>query len=263
MVGIPIAQALTGLFNAGSTGPTGNAQLQHWVFTSTLRQAHAYSSKSDAPSEQALIDLGFRASAASFDLAPGFSLNNSMTPNIVMAINPKSVSFEQPKRFTRQDTRDGSVFFHWTNKKGQNNDILIIKFTGNTGNIDLRGDLALPASDQTGAMSKLLVFLNLWQLTREPMLLGNNTTNVFSLTYSSQALPIPITFSGFFNQVLNFEESADKPNSRDYNFEFTVTSTEPDLDTYIQDITYASANAPADATDVSSLFGISVDSSKG
>jgi hypothetical protein len=263
MVGIPIAQALTGLFNAGSTGPTGNAQLQHWVFTSTLRQAYAYSSSSDTPSEAALLALGFRPDATSFDLAPGFSVSNSMTPNIVMAINPKSVTFDQPKRFTRQDTRDGSVFFHWTNKKGQNNDILVIKFAGNTGNIDLRGDLALPSSDQTGAMSKLQVFLNLWQLTREPMLLGNNTTNVFALTYSSQALPVPITFSGFFNQVMSFEESADKPNSRDYSFEFTVTNTEPDLDTYIEEVTFASANAPADATDVSSLFGVSVDSSKG
>jgi len=178
-------------------------------------------------------------------------------PIITMAVNPKSVRFTQPKRFVKKDVRNGSVFFHFTNSKGQNNDILTMTFQGNTGNIDLGGSVnvsernpsamqsgtAIDAQNRieqdTGALRKLMVWLNLYSLSREPMIFTHNGSiveNEFRITYVSQVIPQPIDFIGFFSKVIEFEENAAKPNSRDYNFEFTVTRTEPDLDDVVSHV---------------------------
>jgi hypothetical protein len=168
-----------------------------------------------------------------------------LQPEVIMGINPNTIRFRQPKRFTKKDTREGSVFFHFTNSRGQNNDILTMEFAGNTGNIDARGSqlteqekaqaaqngvaLDSPPNDN-GAIVKIAAWHNLYLLTREPMLLSDNTENVFSIIYLSQLFPQAIQFDGFYNQVLEWEDNARKPNSRDYRFEFTVTRTQPSLD---------------------------------
>jgi len=59
-------------------------------------------------------------------------------PGVSMLMNPQTVSFTQPKRITRKDTQAGSVFYHWTNRLGRNNDILEMNFSGVTGNINVR-----------------------------------------------------------------------------------------------------------------------------
>lgn len=160
--------------------------------------------------------------------------------NIDMLVNPSSVEWTQPKRMSKVDVRDGSRFFHFLNSAGQNNDFLTLKFSGSTGNIDIRG-----ASD-TGANQKWLVWHNLYQLTREEVFLGVGAENWFRISYSSNLfaastaglLSEPIQqFYGFFDSVLEFTESADKPNSRDYSFSFVVTSAEPDLDEAIDTFT--------------------------
>jgi len=160
MVDIPVVQALTGLLNntANTMGGVGELGPDRWIFTSTLRQSKG------------------RVGAVDF------SVSDSM-PFITMAVNPKSVQFSQPKRHVKVDTRDGSVFFHFTNRKGQNNDILTMSFSGYTGNIDLRGSLTDPLDKErdTGALNKLKVWHNLYQLTREPMVLTNNAVNEFSI----------------------------------------------------------------------------------
>ena len=179
-----------------------------------------------------------------------FGNDSSFMSSIAMALNPNSVKFVQPKRFNKKDTREGSVYFHFTNSRGQNQDILTLQFAGNTGNLDLRGSLGdqnqepsaaqqattnggTPGAD-TGALYKLLVWHNLYLMTREPMLLADGTDNVFSIVYSSALFPSEIIFSGFFSKVLEFEENASKPNSRNYSFEFTVQDSIPDLDQVLQ-----------------------------
>lgn len=249
---IPVAQALTGLLNLGSGTLSGNGETAQWQFTSRLRQKLKVARSGGADAV-----VGAAESRTISDIVSYYNLYYSM-PEIRMVINPKSVQFSQPKRWTKKDTRDGSVFFHFTNRKGQNNDILTMSFQGNTGNIDLRNDLTLPREQGTPGLSKLKTWHNLYQLTREPMLLPDNSLNAFTITYNSQLLPVPIKFTGFFNQVLEFTESADKPNSRDYSFEFTVTSTTPDLDDYIAEIAIIADAAPQSASDASSLFGDSI-----
>lgn len=149
-------------------------------------------------------------------------------PTIVMEVNPSSIEFDQPKRYTRQDTQRGTVFHHFTNDKGQNNDILTIRFSGNTGNIWRR---ARELSDRDKAITRLQIWHNLYQLTREPMVLSDGTANIFYIDYVSPLFPVPITFEGFFTSVLKFTENARKPNSRDYSMEFMVRATSPDMNT--------------------------------
>lgn len=167
--------------------------------------------------------------SATFDLA------KNAAEKIIMEVNPKSVRFTQPKRYSRKDTLGGTVWYHFTNTKGQNNDVLTIDFRGNTGNIDRRGSLDPEAAngdaiDGTGALKKLIVWHNLYLLTREPMYLGNGVRNDFTISYISPLMPFAIDLVGFFTKVLDFEESADKPFSREYSMQFIVQRTSPDLD---------------------------------
>lgn len=149
-------------------------------------------------------------------------------PSIVMEVNPNSIEFDQPKRYVRQDTMIGSVFHHFTNSKGQNNDILTIRFQGNTGNLRRNGRTE---EDRVRAYERLHIWHNLWQLTREPMLLSDGTANSFTISYVSPLFPVPVEFAGFFTHVLKFSENGKKPFSRDYSMEFIVQSTSPDLNT--------------------------------
>jgi len=167
--------------------------------------------------------------------------------SIEMAVNPNSINFRQPKRITKRDTQEGSVFFHFTNSKGENNDILTLDFRGNTGNLDIRGDVttdrglfSTQGGYNTGANRKLLIWHNLWALTREAMLLDDNTRNEFLIMYASVGIPVQIYLIGHYSNVLEFSENADKPFTRDYSMSFTVQEVVPplsELPTQIQELT--------------------------
>jgi len=150
---------------------------------------------------------------------------------IALAVNPRTVVFSQGKRISEKKTRTGSVFFHFTNTKNQNNDILRLTFSGNTGNMDRRGAQRNPSDPGAqAAMRKFTIWHNLYLLTREPMLLSDGSENKFTISYISPVFTQTIVFTGFFSDVLKLSESADKPHSRDYEFEFVVESTNPPLD---------------------------------
>lgn len=246
-----LATGIAGAFNFGASGSQlDDAPRVPMTFTSRLRLIAAVASGALGTASddilQASINSELLIAQFPFLAGPAFK------PTIAMAINPKSVKFSQPKRYTKKDTREGSVFFHFTNTRGQNNDVLTMSFTGNTGNIDLRGSLGSsgPVSTQsgetsdaanvnrtgsdTGALAKLIAWHNLYLLTREPMVLADGTKNEFLISYTSALMPMQVTFYGFFSKVLEFEENASKPNSREYNFEFVVNKTQPDLDSLMQ-----------------------------
>lgn len=160
---------------------------------------------------------------------------------ISMAVNPQTISWSQPKRFTKRDTMDGSTFFHFTDENDQNNDILTMSFTGKTGNINTGVNFV--DMIKTNANLRLRTWHELYNLSREPMLLNSKNTNQsmprsmrneFYISYRSQLFPVQITLIGFFDKVLDFTESADDPNNRDYSFGFVVTRTSPTLDEMAQ-----------------------------
>lgn len=228
------------LISNASRGPSYASGVRNAiVFTSSLRER--------AAGAQSLAELDQDV----FRLTSTLIASKALLPQVVMPLNPDFVTFRQSKRWTKKDTREGSVFFHFTNEQGQNNDVLTMEFKGSSGNIDRRGVLltdrqreeaaaqgtAISSAQQdTGAIAKILAFWNLYALTREPVLLPDRTENVMTITYISPLFPQTIDFFGFYNQVLDFDETAEEPNERKYRFEFTVTSSDPPIDTIIEDI---------------------------
>lgn len=205
------------------------------VFTSTLRQEGLSGSVATADALNSTSLLG----SVTTDLEQQFiQAQRTQQQSVVMKLNPNSIRFVQPKRFTKMDVREGSVYHHFTNSKGQNNDILTMEFAGNTGNIDRRSAFLTPEGDglparqeqNAGAIQAILAWHNLYLLTREPMLLPDGRRNEFTITYISPLFPFNIDFTGFYDTVLSFEENARKPHSRDYSFNFIVERTEPGLD---------------------------------
>lgn len=179
------------------------------------------------------------------DTLPGAA---NISPLIRMAVNPQAIKWTQNKRTVRKDTRDGATFFHFTNINGQNNDILNLDFQGTTGNIDTRG---IGGSIPPGNQNKLVVWHQLYHLTREPMLFvdrnGIQRENKFYLIYKTKLFPVPVTFVGFFNKVLDFEESADRPFTNTYSMGFTVTDTAPSLDDMLAAISIGASVLPTKA----------------
>lgn len=162
-------------------------------------------------------------------------------PVITMAVNPQTIAWNQPKRIARRDTMGGVAFFHFTNKVGQDNDIVQMEFKGVTGNINF-GNRPTPAPkdphdpEYNANYTKLLIWHNLYNLTREPILFddpdhpGQKIENEFYIMYRTPLIPTPIILKGIFSKVLQFDESAERPNMVPYSFTFWVQDTTPPLD---------------------------------
>jgi len=180
-------------------------------------------------------------------------------PIIPLMMNPKTIDWSQPKRWSKKDVRNGSVFFHFTNDMGQNQDVLTLSFAGNTGNIDRRGSISVgdggKADNDTGAISRILTWHNLYLLSREPVVIPPGIQNTITITMISPLFPVAIDFSGFFNEVITFSENAEKPNSRDYTFGFTVQRTDPDLDLVLAYVVQALDGATTSGSNPNATIG--------
>lgn len=212
-----IDKALSDLINASSTSAASSADEPRnaFVFGSKMRN---------------LLKITANAPDSTVDNSIQDTTNQMVKaqPLVIMQINPRQIEFDQPKRYVRQDTQAGSVFHHFTDSKGQNNDILTIRMRGTTGNINRLSHRTQEA--QKAARDRLETWHNLYQLTREPMLLlPAGIANEFYIDYVSALFPVTIRFTGFYTKVLKFAETADKPNSREYEFEFIVQKTSPDI----------------------------------
>lgn len=176
-------------------------------------------------------------------------------PPVRLKVNPSSVHFTQAKRITRKDTQAGAVFFHWTNAKGRNNDVINISFEGQTGNINLRtgaqrqhwaSDFVVQFQDWVKSITKqeglevstisgaahLMSFWSLYNLTREPMVDPlTGMPNQFHIMYSSPLLGnAMIDFVGHFDKVLDFSEDASNPFNASYSFSFVASASVPSMD---------------------------------
>ena len=205
---------------------------------------------------------------------------------LTMLINPTQVQLRMPKRTQKQDTIGGSVFFHFANERGFNNDILQLTMSGTTGNIDPRAlskregrgrlstldTLGLESLrtletdrdrkfDTTGARDKLLAWANLYQLSIEPILdLEGGVINLVDLSYISALFPKMITLFGFFNAAMEFGELANEPFQRQWSLSMTIVKTEPPLDEIVKHITehIINASALAELEGNSGIFGLGI-----
>lgn len=229
-----LEDTLNSFVERGSQAGDSESPRNPFVFTSTLRQL---SKKQTTQAKQTFDSALGGTSLSQVWVGP------NLMEFIVLSINPKSIKFHQPKRYGKVDVMSGSVIHHFTNSKGENNDLLTLTFRGSTGNIDRRSIIDPFAhgdenaiSDETGAFQKLLVWHNLWALTRERVLLEDGTPNEITISYASSLIPTVIDFTGIFTSVMDFEEGADKPNSSEYSMEFLVQKTNPDLEVLIDEV---------------------------
>jgi len=186
-------------------------------------------------------------------------LTSSLSPEfydvaIKMAVNPSSIQWSQTKRISKKNTLGGTVYFHFSNSNGENNDILTMSFSGNTGYIGpvAFGDKGVvetknrkagsvnDVSFTSGQNNKWRIWADLYNLTREPVDLPGNVKNEFYIHYKTRLFP-SIILTGFFSSVMQFTESADRPFSRDYSFSFTVTDVSPSLNTIVDNISMSNS----------------------
>ena len=113
------------LFGSGASGLVDSSRIP-MSFTSTKRlrlinsQFQGFGREREAAAGE--------AAAVLFDRKNQLAFSSNILPVIQMSINPKSIGWRQPKRIVKRDYQEGSVFYHFTNSKGQNNDILTLDF---------------------------------------------------------------------------------------------------------------------------------------
>lgn len=163
---------------------------------------------------------------------------------IIMTVNPSSVAFKQPKRTSSRKTIGGTVFFHWSDRKGRNLDILTLTISGQTGVISGLGATSSIQQEttrfyttsgskqstiDTKAVKNAQNWARLYNLTALPMIDPNTMKpNIFEIRYKSNLIP-HFSFFGFYNEVLTFTDDAAQPFSKNYTMSFTVTRTSPDI----------------------------------
>lgn len=222
----------------------GNSMFDHartggrtpFMFTSLQRLLHAreddymlYSSISSVAPRIARVKRGIEQNETLRNNLEkdGLGLKPGTSAVISMMVNPNSIKWTQSKRIVKKDTLGGSVYFHFSDKNGRNNDILTLNFSGTTGYIR--------EEENDAGSKKLQIWHDLYSLSMEPMYLPGNIKNEFYISYSTILMP-SMLLTGFFSQPLQFSESADKPFMRDYSFGFTVTDSEPSLDGILEQI---------------------------
>jgi hypothetical protein len=165
---------------------------------------------------------------------PGATPGVTLLPVVSMSLNPRSVSWQQPKRITTVYTRGGAKFFHWTDSAGRNQDILTLRFEGSTGNISRKISEMILGFDRPPAVqaseplmppdnyARLLLWTNLYQLTREPVRLPDGTFNWQYIQFTSLTVPSMIRVQGHYEAVMEFSEDAQDASRARYSFSFVV-----------------------------------------
>lgn len=172
-------------------------------------------------------------------LSSSYSEDNNIPP-IIMSLNPQQVKFTQTKRTsTARKTIGGTTFFHWADRKGRNLDVLILTLSGETGPMSglgktfslqqLTSILRLGNSVDPRALKHAQNWARFYTLTGQPQIDPiTYKPNIFTIQYKSLMFP-EVTFSGFWNSVLDFTDGASEPFSKKWSCSFTVTASDPDI----------------------------------
>lgn len=175
----------------------------------------------------------------SWVLSSSYSVDNNI-PAIQMSVNPTSVKFSQSKRIsTPRKTIGGTTYFHWSDSKGRNLDLLTLTISGETGAMSGLGNTAALQSltsviKSNGKLDPKAAknaqnWAAFYTLTTQPAI--DPTTlkrNIWTIQYRSMLFP-NINMRGFFLNVLDFSDSALEPFSKKYTALFVVTKVNPDI----------------------------------
>lgn len=167
---------------------------------------------------------------------------------VEMSLNPRSITWQEPKRITPVYTRGGPKFFHFTDDAGRNNDVLTLRFEGSTGNI-ARDFTTQPTFDLATMppenAARLQTWLNLYQLTREPVLLADGSFNWQYIRFTSLTVPVPIELQGHYESVLEWTEDASDASRARYSFSFVVSQQSAnEVDALLSGLRLSNDNLP-------------------
>lgn len=169
-----------------------------WLFTSALRQERAVEGR----------------------------LKEGETAGVSLELNPQEARFKTPRRVTKQNTQGGAIIWHFMDENEEANDLLELVVKLNTHNFDER--------EPDLAMKRLSAWTNLWLLTRERELTDSGRPNRRELIFETPAMPYPIVFQGYFENVPDPQLLDTQPHSMDVEFKFVVTASEPPIRDWAQ-----------------------------
>jgi hypothetical protein len=166
-----------------------------------------------------------------------------------LGVNPENVKFDQTKRITSSQVKDGRVYFFWSSGPGEQNlDVLELTIRGKSGSILNRvaskgysqgiGEDRILNPPKGAINTKHKKWMKLYAMTREaayPVELSGEF-NFAHIEYVSPLFPEgkDIEFTGHFADPLRFDEDAARPFLIDYTFKFVVHKTTPDLDVLLE-----------------------------
>jgi hypothetical protein len=165
---------------------------------------------------------------------------------VSLYVNFKNVQFDNPKRITEQNARGGKAYMFWRSKDMYSNDITTLSITGDSGNffnpdhkqdenIGEQVENALDKDKQASEFKpeeKRKMFFQLFALTREKHFNDDGTENIFYIKYKSALFADEIVFNGHFDSGLQYSDMAENPFHVEFNVNFKVYYTEPDLSEY-------------------------------
>ena len=169
-----------------------------------------------------------------------------------LSVNPTNVRFVQTKRVTSSVVKDGRVYYFWSSAPGEHSlDVLRLDVTGISGSILNRvayknyrqkvGEESVVKNAPEGALNtKHKKWLKFYGMTREAAYPAE-LDGEFNYAYFEYISPLfppgkSIIFKGHFENPLQFDEDATRPFFTQYSFTFIVHSSNPDLDTLLEQV---------------------------
>lgn len=150
-----------------------------------------------------------------------------------MVINPLAIRFDQRKRISVRDVIGGKVYYHWTDAKGRDNDILTLGINGVSGNIDPRV-IKKDRGTGFGNLAKHLAWAKLYQMTVDPIIDPlSNRLNLVTCTIQTVLIPFPIQFEGHFPAAMTFSDTSEQPFNKAWSLNLVVRTINPPLNTIV------------------------------
>lgn len=132
---------------------------------------------------------------------------------------PLKMTFTQVKRITKRDNLEGSVIQHFTNRFGNNNDLLELSIECSTKNID---STVTNTTYDIDRLDNLENFYKIMTLAEETPYFSGNEWNYIDLTIATPVIRKPIFLSGFFKNMPQITESGEQQKHIEFTMDFWI-----------------------------------------
>jgi hypothetical protein len=134
---------------------------------------------------------------------------------------PLSIKLEQNKRITKRDNLEGSVIQHFTNRYGNNNDLLELSIQCSTRNVDSK--ITNTTFEDVIRVNNLENFYKIMTLAEETPYFAGNAWNYAEIQLASPILRNKKIFLfGFFKEMPEIVEKGENQKFVEFNMEFWI-----------------------------------------